>query len=180
MAKLEDEERRVLRSHGRFNTTIFRGCLGRMKYERLRLAKIKRETEYAAAVKIQACRRALVGRRKFEAHKELVMQEMLVGEATRTVQRVARGMLGRKRGRARRIERDTRHIQRVFRGRLGRKKAKKARAKREYLLKDKGALPSYATWRMRVGREEAMHRRRMERQSSNSENLSWLPWSPTS
>ena len=161
---LEDAERMKLQE--RMIVTlqrIVRGGAGRVRFARLKEAKIQRDLEYASATKIQACRRALVGRRKFEARKELVMQEMILGESIRLLQRVARGMLGRKIGRGRRIKRCTRNIQRVYRGRLGRKRAKVARERREYeIRREQCATKLQATWRMRLGREEAMHKRIME------------------
>merc|ERR1711871_808255 len=73
---LEDEEKRKLQEAMSMRVQrLFRGHLGRIRFGRFKAAKIKYETEYAAATRIQATRRGLLGRKKYLLHKEIVERE---------------------------------------------------------------------------------------------------------
>ena len=139
---------------------LFRGKQGRFRCEERReeLRVLRAKTELA--LKVQSLERARQARIEFRRREDIARRDRLEGEAAKSVQRVFRGHCGRRKATRVRTIQAGKTITRVARGTLSRKRVRGIIAEKERIaLENWSATRIQATWRMHASKSKLLHQR---------------------
>jgi hypothetical protein len=130
----------------------WRGYKGRSKAKNRFIRLAEQVLEMKGSIKIQALVRGFVARAKVRKILEAETRELVLGSHATYIQKMFRGWVGRKRVTAIKRNLASRLVQRVFRGHLGRQAAKRERQRLELLRRRAfAATKVQACWKMMVG-----------------------------
>lgn len=133
----------------------WRGYKGRTSAQDRFASIVEGAMQTKGSVKIQALVRGFVARAKVRKLLEAETRELVVGSHATYIQKMFRGCVRRRRVSLIRRNLASRLVQRVFRGHLGRQAAKRELQRLELLRRRAfAATKAQACWKMMVAREE--------------------------
>ena len=134
---------------------VARGMLGKKRSRMIKTQFYDQATKVAAVTMIQRTCRGFVSRRAVLRLRQAEVMQLILGSSATTIARVWRGYLGRciYLSKVRLVSCE--FLQRVFRGMLGRKAARMERLRLEEMRKrGQASIKIQSTWKMKVAREE--------------------------